>query len=95
MTRAVHRFREFQLIPDTEPGAEPLTYVMQCAVCEQSGEPGDDQAAAHTWATGSRRVHGVPRHVGASGRQPRSRRALGHPPRTATGAESWPVPRDR
>ncbi|MEU5024734.1 hypothetical protein [Streptomyces milbemycinicus] len=25
---------------------------MQCAVCEQNGEPGDDQAAAHAWATG-------------------------------------------
>ncbi|MFD8868491.1 hypothetical protein ACFV1F_29870 [Streptomyces sp. NPDC059590] len=52
MTRVVYRFREFQLIPDTEPDAEPLTYVMQCAVCEQSGKRGDDQATAHTWATG-------------------------------------------
>ncbi|MFI0728610.1 hypothetical protein ACH4S9_06250 [Streptomyces sp. NPDC021225] len=52
MTRAICRFCEFQLIPDTEPDAEPLTFTMQCAVCEQAGEASDDQAAAHTWATG-------------------------------------------
>ncbi|MFF6849193.1 hypothetical protein ACFY85_22325 [Streptomyces antimycoticus] len=48
MTRATYRFREFQLIPDTESDAEPLAFAVQCAVCEQSGEPSEDQAAAHT-----------------------------------------------
>ncbi|MCZ1006636.1 hypothetical protein [Streptomyces lydicus] len=47
-----YRFREFQLIPDTENDAEPITYIVQCAVCEETGEPNKDQAAAHAWATG-------------------------------------------
>ncbi|AJZ85894.1 MULTISPECIES: hypothetical protein [Streptomyces] len=58
MTRATYRFREFQLIPDTESDAEPLAFAVQCAVCEQSGEPSEDQAAAHTWATGHLRANG-------------------------------------
>jgi hypothetical protein len=57
MTRATYRFREFRLIPDTEPDAEPLTFALQCAVCEQSGEPGPDQGDAHGWATSHLKTH--------------------------------------
>ncbi|GAA1717850.1 hypothetical protein [Streptomyces yatensis] len=57
MNRATYRFREFQLVPDTEPDAEPITFAMQCAVCEQTGEPSDEQAAAHAWATSHLRAN--------------------------------------
>ncbi|WP_078610662.1 MULTISPECIES: DUF7848 domain-containing protein [Streptomyces] len=39
-------------MPDTEPDAEPLTFAIPCAVCEQTGEPSDDHGVAHAWATG-------------------------------------------
>ncbi|WP_455752464.1 DUF7848 domain-containing protein [Streptomyces albus] len=32
VTRATYRFREFRLVPDAEPDAEPVSFTMQCAV---------------------------------------------------------------
>lgn len=46
----VYRFRNFAIMADTEPDAEPHTYTPQCAVCGEKGEPGVTvplQNAAH------------------------------------------------
>ncbi|MGW3569088.1 DUF7848 domain-containing protein [Streptomyces sp. NPDC000941] len=50
MTRAIYRFREYRLIPDEEPDAEPLTFAMQCAVCGAAGDDTEEQADAQSWA---------------------------------------------
>ena len=60
MTCATYRFREFLLVSDTEPDAEPLTYAMQCAVCEQTGDRSEDQADAQSWTT--RHLKANPEH---------------------------------
>ncbi|WP_372458270.1 DUF7848 domain-containing protein [Streptomyces niphimycinicus] len=44
--------RRRQLVPDIEPDAEPITFAMQCAVCEQTGGRTEEQAGARSWATG-------------------------------------------
>ncbi|MEV5374849.1 hypothetical protein AB0L26_02570 [Streptomyces nondiastaticus] len=47
--RAVYRYGTWTLAPDREPDAEPVTYAMQCAVCEEKSDPQEDLAAAQTW----------------------------------------------
>lgn len=47
--RSVFRFRTWTLQPDREPDAEPVTYAMQCAVCGEGSEPGEDFSAAEKW----------------------------------------------
>ncbi|MGI5529070.1 hypothetical protein ACQEVX_17240 [Streptomyces syringium] len=48
-TRSVFTFGDWTLQPDLEPDAEPVTYAMQCAVCEESSEPGEDVGEAQGW----------------------------------------------
>ncbi|MEU1675112.1 hypothetical protein ABZ752_24280 [Streptomyces roseifaciens] len=47
--RSVYRFGIWTLTPDLEPDAEPVTYAMQCAVCEERSEPAEDLTTAQTW----------------------------------------------
>ncbi|WP_323375756.1 DUF7848 domain-containing protein [Streptomyces alkaliterrae] len=47
--RAVYRFREYRVEPDTEPDAEPVTFTMSCAVCEASGPTESDTSSAARW----------------------------------------------
>ncbi|MBB1243951.1 hypothetical protein GL263_10340, partial [Streptomyces durbertensis] len=47
--RSVLRFVEWRLHPDLEPDAEPVTYAMQCAVCEEQSTPTVDFADAQRW----------------------------------------------
>ncbi|MBB1261436.1 DUF7848 domain-containing protein [Streptomyces alkaliterrae] len=35
--RETYAFRRFVLAADSEPDAEPVTYAVQCAVCDASG----------------------------------------------------------
>lgn len=37
MSRETYAFRRFAVALDTEPDAEPVTFSMQCAVCDESG----------------------------------------------------------
>lgn len=50
MTRAIYRFEEFTVTPDQEPDAEPLTFRLQCAVCEESGPEENTTEDASAWA---------------------------------------------
>ncbi|QKW10800.1 hypothetical protein HUT18_11430 [Streptomyces sp. NA04227] len=55
-----YRFREFTLIPDDLPDAEPVTHALQCAVCEDQGDAKTDLAAAKAWAV--RHLRSNPEH---------------------------------
>ncbi|NEA66290.1 hypothetical protein G3I56_27670 [Streptomyces sp. SID12488] len=35
--------------PDREPDAEPTTYALECAVCEESSEASEDFADGQAW----------------------------------------------
>lgn len=50
MTCSAHRFREFTIHPDVEPDAEPWSYAMQCAVCDESSPAGEDVIDTQQWA---------------------------------------------
>ncbi|MBW1604407.1 hypothetical protein JJV70_20335 [Streptomyces sp. JJ66] len=47
--RAVLRFARWTLTPDREPDAEPVTFAMECAVCEKRSAPSVDFADAQRW----------------------------------------------
>ncbi|MCC3766390.1 hypothetical protein [Streptomyces sp. UNOC14_S4] len=47
--RAVFLFGDWTLQPDREPDAEPVTYAMQCAVCEASSGVVEDFSDAQGW----------------------------------------------
>ncbi len=49
MTRAVIRHETWTLEPDREQDAAPVTYAMQCAVCEESSETAEDFAEPQSW----------------------------------------------
>ncbi|CAL9417561.1 MULTISPECIES: DUF7848 domain-containing protein [Streptomyces] len=51
MTRATYRFREFRLVPDAEPDAEPVSFTMQCAVCGRTAAPHTSRSVPRSWAT--------------------------------------------
>ncbi|MBQ1164421.1 hypothetical protein KBZ21_41270, partial [Streptomyces sp. A73] len=38
------------LVPDQEPDAEPITYAMQCAVCDEQSAASLDYTEGHAWA---------------------------------------------
>ncbi|MGP3991460.1 DUF7848 domain-containing protein [Streptomyces sp. 3N207] len=61
MTRVTFRLREFRLVPDTEPDAEPVTFTMQCAVCDQTASPHTSQSVPHNWVT--RHLKENPEHL--------------------------------
>ncbi|MGD3112893.1 hypothetical protein [Streptomyces sp. YGL11-2] len=42
-------FQEWTLQPDQEPDAEPVTYSMQCAVCEEASTTSEDFADGQSW----------------------------------------------
>lgn len=50
MTRAVYRFVNYTVIPDKEPDAEPLTFRLQCSVCEEQGPQEKTTEDAAAWA---------------------------------------------
>lgn len=52
MTRALYRFREHWIAPDCKPDAEPWTFAMECAVCEQSSSTSEETDRAQEWAAG-------------------------------------------
>ncbi|MCD9143865.1 DUF7848 domain-containing protein [Streptomyces albireticuli] len=47
--RTVFLFGTWTLQPDQEPDAEPITYAMQCAVCEESSAVVEDLTHAQGW----------------------------------------------
>lgn len=49
MTRVRYRFREYTLVPDEEPDAEPVTHTAQCAVCAEFGPDTKSQDDATGW----------------------------------------------
>ncbi|WP_431041409.1 hypothetical protein ACQUSR_05585 [Streptomyces sp. P1-3] len=61
MTRETYRFREYLITSDTEPDAEPYTYAMTCAVCEEMGPRSEEMADAHEWA--ERHLKANPEHL--------------------------------
>lgn len=48
--RSVIRQETWTLTPDREPDAEPTTYAMECAVCEESSAASKDFADPQSWA---------------------------------------------
>ncbi|GAA0487446.1 hypothetical protein GCM10009544_55920 [Streptomyces stramineus] len=48
-TRKHFRFGTWTLQPDREPDAEPVTYAMQCAVCEEHSATVEDPSDAQGW----------------------------------------------
>ncbi|MDK1473066.1 hypothetical protein QNO07_06465 [Streptomyces sp. 549] len=48
-TVSVLRHEVWTLRPDREPGAEPVTFAMQCAVCCAASVPSVDFADAQAW----------------------------------------------
>lgn len=49
-TGARFRYREFRLVPDREPDAEPTATAAQCCVCEQQSAFAEDPELAASWA---------------------------------------------
>jgi hypothetical protein len=49
VTRAVFRFEDVTLAPDREPDAEPITYAMQCAVCEEESAASEETEPVQDW----------------------------------------------
>ena len=47
--RGVIRFVDWTLAPDREPDAEPVTYAMECAVCNARSEPSVDFQDVQRW----------------------------------------------
>lgn len=59
--RGIFRYREWNIHPDEEPGAELLTFSMECAVCAQYGPGEDTSEDALTWAAKHLTAH--PEHL--------------------------------
>ena len=51
------RFREFTLVPDDEPDAEPIEFAFQCAVCNMVGPTLTDAEKASEWSHDHLRDH--------------------------------------
>ncbi|MFF0462832.1 DUF7848 domain-containing protein [Streptomyces mexicanus] len=47
--RAVVCHKEWTLQPDREPDAAPITYAMQCGVCDESSPASTDFAEPQGW----------------------------------------------
>lgn len=47
--RAVVCHKEWTLQPDREPDAEPITYAMQCAVCNETSPASTDFTEPQNW----------------------------------------------
>ncbi|MFF7726055.1 hypothetical protein [Streptomyces sp. NPDC008001] len=47
--RSVYRYGTWTLTPDREPDAEPVTYAMQCAVCEECSAVAEDASEVQSW----------------------------------------------
>ncbi|WP_431042512.1 hypothetical protein ACQUSR_11700 [Streptomyces sp. P1-3] len=60
-TRGRFRFREHVIGPDRRPEAEPHTYRMQCATCEESGPITGDCEDGTEWAV--RHLKANPHHL--------------------------------
>ncbi|WP_063784186.1 hypothetical protein [Streptomyces sp. SBT349] len=43
------RFREYTIVPDTEPDAEPWIFSFECVVCEEEGPENASQEEALSW----------------------------------------------
>ncbi|TDC25299.1 hypothetical protein E1265_07500 [Streptomyces sp. 8K308] len=50
MTRAIHRFREYEFGPDQRPEAEPVTFTMQCLACGLFSRKSEDSEGGSVWA---------------------------------------------
>lgn len=61
MTRAVYRFRDHTIGPDHSPGAEPLTFTMQCTACDATGPASENGEDGTEWATQHFKV--IPGHL--------------------------------
>ncbi|NGO68215.1 hypothetical protein [Streptomyces boncukensis] len=61
MTRTVFRFREYTIVPDTEPDAKPTRIVMRCAVCGETGAPSESTEGSPVWA--ARHLKANPEHL--------------------------------
>ena len=49
MSGRIYRFRNFALIPDNEPDAEPAEFAFQCAVCNEVGPTEEDREEVSRW----------------------------------------------
>ncbi|MDI3390724.1 hypothetical protein QIS99_31685 [Streptomyces sp. B-S-A8] len=47
--RSLVAHREWTLEPNSEPDAEPITYAMQCAVCNETSEAGVEWSVPQSW----------------------------------------------
>lgn len=61
MSHTVYRLREYTVVRDQEPDAQPHTYALQCAVCAEGGPPCTDAHKAHAWVLIHLRAR--PRHL--------------------------------
>lgn len=61
MTRTSHRYREHTLRPDRHADAEPFTFTMQCAACEETGPTSTDAEDGTAWA--AQHLKAKPQHL--------------------------------
>jgi hypothetical protein len=73
----VIRRERWTLTPDREPDAEPLSFAMECAVCDQRSVTGEDVTEAQDW---------VLRHSGRNPSHHSYRELITRPWRTWMGA---------
>lgn len=58
---ATYRFREYRLVPDREPDAEPVLTAVQCCLCDERSRLAEDPEEGASWALDHLRR--TPEHV--------------------------------
>jgi hypothetical protein len=72
--RGRYRFRQFDIVVDEEPDAEPLSFSAACAVCDQYGPEEETSEAAGAWIV--RHLNVNPEHLTYRERVTRPLRAV-------------------
>jgi hypothetical protein len=72
--RRSYRLREYHIVADEEPDAEPLSFSAECAVCEQFGPEEETSEAAGAWVI--RHLKDNPEHLTYRERVTRPLRAV-------------------
>jgi hypothetical protein len=61
VTRANYRFRNYHIVPDTGPSAEPHSFTAQCATCDETGYSSQNSDHAQAWV--ERHLKANPQHL--------------------------------
>ncbi|MFJ5678599.1 hypothetical protein [Streptomyces sp. NPDC093097] len=51
MKSVIYRFREFRIMPNSRPEAEPWTFAMECTECGKSSDQQTGHAPSLGWVT--------------------------------------------